>query len=156
VLAGELDAVEVTTGSRHHSLLGGDVVDESIRPFPNLRPLITDPSVMADAYRRTGLYPITDLATVSPRVAAHPTLARDLVGAFSRSNAMASRYRSAEEQRLAEREAELLGDDPHEYGLGANPRANVAAFIETLFRLGAVPRAPQLEELFVASSISAD
>lgn len=156
VLAGELDAVEVTTGSRHRSLFGGDVVDESLRPFPNLRPLITDPGIMADAYRRTGLYPITDLVTVSPRVAAHTTLARDLVDAFSRSNAMASRYRSAEEQQLAEREVAVLGDDPHQYGLGANQWANVAAFVDTLFKLGAIPRAPQLEELFVASSISAD
>lgn len=149
LVRGELDAVVVTGGPRYWSLFGGDKIDEEIRSHP-VRPLIADPATIADAYRRTALYPITDLAVVREGLgAADLDVPARLVEAFSRSNAVASRYRGADEEALAQREIELLGEDPHLYGLGANPRRNLAAFIDFLYRLGAIERFVEREALFV-------
>jgi 4,5-dihydroxyphthalate decarboxylase len=153
---GELDVVIQTTGPRYRSMFGGygDHVDNDLAKHPGTRPMITAPQVMADAYKRSGLYPISDVTTIKPElVEQHPELAKQLVDAFSQANARASQYRSAEEQALAEREVALLGEDPHQYGLGENQRKNVAAFIGFLYRLGAIEKAVPPEEIFYPSSL---
>src|SRR5439155_19715418 len=66
LLRGDLDAVITTTGPRYWSLFGGDRLDEICRSHPEVRPLIDDPATIADAYRRTGLYPITDVVVLRP------------------------------------------------------------------------------------------
>lgn len=154
LLRGELDAVMVTGGPRYWSLFGGDQIDEQVRRHPGTRPLVADSQQIAEVYRRTRLYPITDLAVVTPDlVRGHPELPARLVQAFSQANALAPRYRPADEQRLAEREVELLGEDPHQYGLSPNARANLAAFLDFLYRLGATERPLAPEELLVPSAL---
>lgn len=74
-----------------------------------------------------------------------------LFNAFSEANALASEYRSAEEDALARREVELLGEDPHRYGLGENQRHNLSVFIDFPYRLGAFDTQVDPEELFVSS-----
>jgi 4,5-dihydroxyphthalate decarboxylase len=152
LLRGDLDAVMVTTGPRYWSLFGPDGVDGALAKTPGLRRLITDPTVMAGAYRRTRLYPISDLAVFKPAVAARAALAgRKLVRAFSEANALAAEYRPPEEQKLAEREIELLGDDPHQYGMTPDARKNLAAFLDFLYRLGAIKANLPPEELLEPS-----
>ena len=68
---------------------------------------------------------------------------------FSKANAMASQYRPPEEQEMAEREIRMLGEDPHQYGLTATNRANLAALLDFFYRLGALERVLEPEELFV-------
>jgi 4,5-dihydroxyphthalate decarboxylase len=156
LMRGELDAVMQTTGPRYRSMFGGygDHVDNDLAKHPGTRPLIIDPQVMANAYRASGLYPISDVTTIKPElVDQHPALAKQLVDAFTEANARAAQYRSADEQALAVREIQLLGDDPHRYGLGANERKNLAAFIDFLYRLGAIEKAVAPEELFYPSSL---
>ncbi len=154
LLRGELDAVIVTAGPRYWSMFGGQNLDQVLAGHSDLRSLISAPEMIAATYKRTGLYPITDLAVVSadmPRL--HPELPPRLVGAFSEANDLASRYHSREEETLARREIELLGEDPHNYGLSDNARRNVAALLDLLARLGAVGRTVEPEELFVPSTL---
>jgi 4,5-dihydroxyphthalate decarboxylase len=148
---GEVDAVTVTAGPRYWSLFGPDGVDREIAKYGGLRPLITGPELIAETYRRTGLYPITDLVALRPGLAEqHPELPAKLVAAYAEANALARKYRDAAEQRLAEREIELLGEDPHEYGLTPKARASLAALIDLFYRLGAIESASDPEALFVA------
>src|SRR5207247_1747247 len=117
-------------------------------------PMITDPAIMADAYRRTGLYPISDVVSLKPElVEQYPELPKQLVDAFSQANARTSRYESDDEKALSKRELDLLGDNPHIYGLGKNQRANVAAFIDFLYRMGAIERTVGAEDIFYPSSL---
>jgi len=154
LLGGELDAVVVTTGPRYWSLFGGAREDEALARFPGLRPLIQDAETIARVYRRTGLYPITDTGVVSANLLkGDPALPRKLVEAFSRANDLASKYRSAEEEQLARRELHILGEDPHRYGLGENQRKNIAAFLDLLARMGALPVSIDPERLFVPSTL---
>jgi hypothetical protein len=156
LMKGEIDAVMQTTGPRYVSMFGGSVdhVDHDLATYPGTRPLVDDPQSMAHAYRKSGLYPISDVVTLKPELAEqHPALARQLVDAFSQANERADAYRSADEQAVAKRELELLGDNPHVYGLGANQRANVAAFIDFLYRMGATEQSIPPEEIFYPSSL---
>jgi ABC-type nitrate/sulfonate/bicarbonate transport system substrate-binding protein len=107
-------------------------------------------------YRRTGLYPITDVMVVSPHLAQSQTqLLPKLVAAFAEANGLSSEHRDQEEQQLAQREIQLLGEDPHQYGLGENQRKNIGAFTDFLYRMGAMERSLAPEELFVPSTLSA-
>ena len=80
------------------------------------------------------------------------------VGSPSESRALACEndsiplYVSNDHERLARRELELLGEDPHCYGLGENQRKNLAAFLDLLARMGALDRYLEPEELFVPST----
>ena len=151
---GGLDAVIVTTGPRYWSLFGGDRVDEALAAHPQIRPLAAEPEVIAEAYRRTGLYPISDLVVLRRELVAEaPDVPSQLVGVFSEANGLASRYRDVGEQRLADREIALLGEDPHQYGLGAEQRNNLRAYTDFFRRMGAIETAPEPEELFVASTV---
>jgi len=149
LLRGDLDAMITTTGPRYWSLFGGDKIDQLVAARPEIRPLIDDPAVIADAYRRTKLYPITDVVVVRPGLAAeHPELPARLVEAFSDANRLASSYRPVEETQLAQREIELLGEDPHQYRLGADERHNLEVWVDFLYRLGALERSFDTVELF--------
>lgn len=153
LLGGKLDAAVVTTGPRYWSLFGGAREDEALARFPGLRPLIHEPATIAQVYRRTGLYPITDTGVVSANLLKRDAgLPRKLVEAFSRANDLAAKYRSREEEQLARRELELLGEDPHRYGLGENQRKNIAAFLDLLARMGALPEHIEPGRLFVPST----
>lgn len=146
---GDLDAVVITGGPRYFSMFGMDKIDRTIAPYPRLRPLVNDPETMAEAYRRTGLYLITDTAVVTTGlVEGHPDILPELVKAFSAANDLAPRYRSEKEEEFARREIELLRENPHKYGLGENQRRNLTALLDFLFRLGALERPVEPEELF--------
>jgi len=150
LLRGELDAVIVTTGPRYWSMFGGGKLDQVLASRPALRSLISNPEVIAAAYKRTGLYPITDIGVVNAHMPQlHPGLPARLVEVFSQANDLAPQYRSREEEALAQREIELLGEDPYRYGFGENPRHNLAALLNLLARLGALERTLDPEELFV-------
>ncbi len=151
---GDADAVVVTTGPRYYSMFGGDKKDDAIAAVGGLRPLITDPEIIADAYRRTGLCPITDTAVVGADLARkRPELAVELVTAFSEANALAPKYRDPDEEALAQREVELLGEDPHVYGLGDNQRRNLDAVLDLFYRMGAIDRPVEPDELFVSTTV---
>lgn len=152
LLGGEVDAVIVTTGPRYWSMFGRDKLDRSLKGYRGVRSLINDPQMMAETYRRTGLYPITDTGVVTPDLARlNPELPAQLVKLFSRANELAPRYRGPEEEALARREIELLGEDPHQYGLGENQRRNLAVLLDLFAKLGALERYVEPEELFVPS-----
>jgi len=149
LLRGDIDAVVTTSGARYWSLFGGDRIDEMVAAHSEIRPLLDDPEVIGEAYRRTRLYPITDLVVVRPGLAReHPDLPARLVEAFSEANRLSSSYRTAEETQLAEREIALLGEDPHQYVMGENARHNLETWIDFLARLGAIERSFDPAEMF--------
>jgi 4,5-dihydroxyphthalate decarboxylase len=149
LLRGDIDAMITTSGARHETLFGGDRIDEMVAAHPDIRVLIDDPETIAAGYRRTKLYPITDLVVVRPGLAKeHPGLPTQLVEAFSAANRRSSSYQAAEETALAGREVTLLGDDPHQYGLDVNAQHNLEVWIDFLYRLGAIERAFDPKELF--------
>jgi hypothetical protein len=154
LLRREVDAVIVTAGPRYWSLFGGRNLDQVLAERSDLRSLIGAPEMIAATYKRTGLYPITDLAVVSahlPRL--YPELSPRLVEVLSEANDLASRYRGSQEESLAQREIEILGEDPHRYGLTDSARRNVGALLDLLTRLGVLGRVMEPEELFVPSTL---
>ncbi len=154
LVKGELDAVIVTAGPRYWSMFGGHNLEQVLAGHSSLRSLINEPEIIAETYKRTGLYPITDLGVVSASLARlHPELPPRLVEVFSEANDLASRYRPSEEESLARREIELLGEIPHRYGLTDNVRRNVKALLVFLTRLGVMGRVFEPEELFVPSTL---
>ena len=155
LLSGEVDAVIMTTGARYWSLFGGDGIDEVVDAHPGIRTLVTDPDVTVDAYRRTGLYPISDLVVLSRElVEAAPDVPARVVDAFAQANSLASRHRDADEQGMADRELAMLGEDPYRYELGTNQRLNIQAYTDFFYRMGAIERSLDPEDLFVPSTVS--
>ena len=152
LLRHEFDAIMITTGPRYWSMFGGSG-HRAAESQPELRTLGGDPAEIAEVYRRTGLYVISDIVVLRPELATtRPDVAAQLVEAFSEANRLAPRYRGADEEKLAQREIELLGEDPHQYGLTPNARHNIASYIDFFYRLGAIPRPAELEEIFVPST----
>jgi hypothetical protein len=150
----EYDAILVTLRPRFWSLFGPDVIHLTGLDYQEFRPLIADPRTIADAYQRTGLYPVSDLLVVAPElITDRPDLPGKLVGLFSEANRLARDYMTPEEIVLADREIELLGRDPHQYGLSEDLRHNLASFMDFEYRLGALDRVVDPEELFAPGSV---
>jgi hypothetical protein len=149
LMRGEIDAFISNLEGRYWSLFGPDLLDHEISLPAGVRPLVADPTIIAGTYRRTGLYPITDVVVVRPDLLSeHPDLPTALMRAFSDANALASGYRSGIEDHLARLEIEMLGDDPHVCGLTDNAYRNLETFIDLLYRLGGLDRRLPPEELF--------
>jgi 4,5-dihydroxyphthalate decarboxylase len=150
LMRGELDAVISNLEGRYWSLFGPDILDHEVSLPTGVRPLVADPTVIAETYRRTGLYPITDVVVVRPElIDTHPEIVPALMRAFTEANALATDYRSGIEEHLARMELELLGEDPHVPGYAANARKNLEVFIDLLYRLGGIERPIPPDDLFV-------
>jgi 4,5-dihydroxyphthalate decarboxylase len=153
LMRGELDALISNLEGRYWSLFGPDILDHELSLPAGIRPLVADPTVIAETYRRTGLYPITDVVVVRPElIDDHPELVPALMRAFTEANALASDYRSGIEEHLAQMEIELLGEDPHVPGFDDKARTNLNAFIDLLFRLGGIEQPVPPDELFAPAT----
>jgi 4,5-dihydroxyphthalate decarboxylase len=151
---GEADAIMVTLRPRHWSLFGPDIVHLTHADYSEMRPLVADPQDIAQQFRKTGLYPISDLMVVSAETAAsHPQLPRQLVEIFAEANGLAPEYMDEEERALVDREVKLLGRDAHQYGFTADARHNLAAFLDYLYRMGSFDQRLEPEDLFIPGSI---
>ena len=154
LLTGELDAVILTTGPRYRSLFGGDGLEGVVAAHPGIRTLVTDPESIVDAYRRSGLYPISDLVVLRKElVEGSPDVPAQLVDAFSQANALAHRHRDADEQAMADRELAMLGEDPYRYELGTDQHLNIQTYTDFFYRMGAIERSVDAESLFVPSTV---
>ncbi|NIO11013.1 MAG: ABC transporter substrate-binding protein [Deltaproteobacteria bacterium] len=150
LMKGELDAVVLTSGPRYFSMFGHDRLDEAVAANPGVRVLVNDPTTIAEAYRRSGLYPISDLVVLGKKaVAADPNVPAKVMAALSEANKRASHYRDEAEEKLARDEIALLGFDPHEYRLGPEQRKNIAAYTDFFYRMGAIDKYVEPEELFI-------
>ena len=150
LLKGEIDALMLTSGPRYFSMFGHDRLDVEVTAHPGVRVLINDPVMIADAYRRTQLYPISDLVVLGEKVvSADPDVPAKIVAALSEANKRASHFRNAAEEKLAQEEIKLLGTDLHRYELGSEQRKNIAAYTEFFHRMGAIDAYVEPEELFL-------
>ena len=154
LITGELDAVILTTGPRYRSLFGGDGLDGVLAAHPGIRTLVTDPDSIVEAYRRSGLYPISDLVVLRRElVEGSPDAPAQLVDAFSQANDLAHRHRDADEQAMADRELAMLGKDPYRYELGTDQHLNLQAYTDFFYRMGAIERSVDAESFFVPSTV---
>ena len=147
---GELDALILTSGPRYFSMFGHDRLDETVAANPGIRVLINDPSMIAETYRRSGLYPISDLVVVGKKaVADDPEVPTKVLAALSEANKRSPNYRDEAEEKLARDEISLLGSDPHQYELGPEQRKNIAAYTDFFYRMGAIEKYVEPEDLFI-------
>ncbi len=138
LLAGEIDAA-----------IGVEGIEAE-----TIRPLLPDPAAaQGDWYRRTGIYPVNHLVTITSALAAErPELLRPLYDAFvaARDEYLAhlagvGPFTAEDEPWLAARD--LVGGDPLPYGVGPNRRA-IEAAAELAYRQHITPRVLEMDELF--------
>jgi len=129
---------------------------------PNVRPLIADATQAGyDALRERGHYPINHLVVVKDELLqAHPGVGPALFEAFAESKrryvdrlrAGAIGQPTAVDQ-VHRRVMEITGADPLPYGIAPN-RGVLLEAIGSAVEQGIIDRAPQIEELFPANTLS--
>lgn len=130
-----------------------DGTGEIRRLFPDFR------AAEEDYFRSTGIFPIMHVMVMRRELAErHPWLPRNIMEAFTESKRLAvARMRDPRVVSLAwlrwliERERELLGPDPWQYGLGPANRDNLGTFLRYAHEQGLVDRRLTPEELFEPS-----
>ncbi len=121
--------------------------------------------VEREYYRKTGIFPIMHVTTVPTKIVEkHPWVVESLVNAFEESKQLA--YQRLVNPRIVplawyqtycEREAEMLGPDPWEFGWSEANRKNYDTLVGYVHAqlLGDLPR-PRLEDLFAKESFALD
>lgn len=148
--AGEVDALVHPGVHDAFSVFGGDrMLEPTLKAHPDLWSPLGDPELIADYFRRTGVYPLVHALAIQERVAqANPGLPDALVAAFAAARARAFDYMSPEDRALHVRERELLGTDPTSYELGPTQRRSLETLVRYLDEDGLIERRPSLAELF--------
>jgi 4,5-dihydroxyphthalate decarboxylase len=127
-----------------------------------IRRLYPDPRRAEEEYfRRTGIFPIMHVVVIrSALLDKHPWLARSIRAAFERSKALAyERLRDPRTVSLAwlralqDEEADILGPDPWQYGMGDANRHNLATFLGYCAAQGIAGRDLDLDGLFFPASL---
>ena len=88
-------------------------------------------------------------AVAEKAVAADPEVPAKVLAALSAANRRSSNYRDEAEEKLAQDEITLLGTDPHQYELGPEQRKNIAVYTDFFYRMGAIERYVEPEEIFI-------
>jgi len=151
---GEIDAMTAPNVTR----LIGESDPRVARLFPNYR------EIEADYYRRTGLFPIMHVTTLSAKVAQkHPWVVESLVLAFEEAKQLAYR-RLANPRNIPlawywthwTEERRLLGPDPWEYGLSDLNRRNYGTLVRWVHAQVLKGSCPRLEDLFPKEAFQLD
>ena len=100
-------------------------------------------------FRRTGAYTINHLFALREEIAeAHPEIVRGLLMALREANALAGRYRDANQKSEAAWEREVMGED-FSYSLKEGcARRSLNTLMEYQIQQGILDRKPKLEDLF--------
>jgi 4,5-dihydroxyphthalate decarboxylase len=159
--AGELDAVIYPGGAGGHwfnwVVEGGASrtpdpygdLEQMVAGSANLCFPIGDVGSHVAWFKRENFYPTYHFFGLRKSVAEnHKGLADALVAAFARGVDVAPAYMGAEENRLCEREKELLGVDPNQCGLNAIHKKTIEKCLDYLEADGLLPRRPTLGEIF--------
>jgi len=159
--SGDLDAVIYPGGAGGHwfnwVVEGG--VSQTPDPYGDLEQMVASSSNLCfpcgdlDShlawFKRERIYPTYHFLAIRKSLAeAHSELAPALVEAFERAAHRAPTYMNAEEQRLFEREKELLNIDPNECGLNAIHERTIEKCLDYLEADGLLPRRPKMAEIF--------
>lgn len=124
------------------------------RLFPNYK------QVEIEYYKKTGIFPIMHTVVIKNSVLReHPWVAGSLLEAFTKAKDLC--YKRLENPRtfalawvmqLLEEQKHILGPDPWPYNLRENYKA-LSTFIGYAYNQGMIPRAFEVEELFVPSTL---
>ena len=118
------------------------------------------PQAEVDYFGRTGIFPIMHTVAVrKTALAAYPDLPQRLFEAFVKAKAISHRRRAEDgslsfawRDRYLEREREILGNDPWEYGFAKN-RYVLERFLAYCHEQGVTSRPLAPEDLFVPGSL---
>jgi 4,5-dihydroxyphthalate decarboxylase len=144
---GEIDAV-----------LHPDLIDPILQGDARVRRLFDDYQAEEQAYfERTGIFPIMHVTAIRRElVDAHPWLPTNLMRAFEASKAACTaRLENPRIVPLAwyrhylDREREILGPDPWQYGLGDDNRKNLETAIMYSHDCGLISRRLSPDEIFL-------
>jgi len=141
-----------------HALIGARIPD-NFGKDPNVRRLFPDfREVERRFYQETRIYPIMHLIALRRHVYERaPWVAKSLFDAFTRSKARAlelMRFSGAQKYMLPwlyseiEEMNEVFGGDPWKYGMEPN-RTTLSVFIDQMVKERLIPRAIEIETLFV-------
>lgn len=164
--AGELDAVIYPGGAGGHwfnwVVEGG--ASQTPDPYGDLEQMVASSSRLCFPvgdvashlawFKKENFYPTYHfLAIRRSMAAASAGLAAALVEAFNSAAGRAPSYMNAEEQKLYEREKELLGVDPNQCGLNTIHKKTIEKCMDYLEADGLLPRRPTLGEIFPLTEI---
>jgi hypothetical protein len=130
----------------------GDL-ESLVRARPSLEFSLGDPGNTLAWFRKKGVYPLFHMMAVHREVAErHPGLVQSLTEAFGRAAGRAQGYLSSDEQRLYDREIELLEVDPNQPGLTPMVTRSIEAVVDVLAADGVLPRRPRVGDVFPFAS----
>jgi 4,5-dihydroxyphthalate decarboxylase len=131
-------------------------IDAALEPYaalssnPRLRHIVRDyRKAEQEFYQRTGAYTVNHLFALREDVAqAHPSIPESLLTAFRQAEAVADRYRSAQEKDEAAWEQKVMGE-PFSYSLNQGcARKSIETLIEYQLQQGILDEKPKTESLF--------
>ena len=162
--AGELDAVIYPGGAGGHwfnwIVEGG--ASPTPDPYGDLEQMVASSSNLCFPignmelqlawFKQENFYPTYHFLAIRKSIAAnHAGLAAAIVDAFDRAAMKAPSYMTAEEQRLYDREKDLLGIDPNRCGLSPLHKRTIEKCIDYLMADGLLPRRLAVAEIFPLS-----
>jgi 4,5-dihydroxyphthalate decarboxylase len=140
------------------ALLHPDIIDPVLNKDPRVGRLFPDyKAEELSYYRQTGIFPIMHVLGIQQTMAEqHPWIVPNLYQAFEQSKALAMKQMRnprivplAWYQEAWDEQAEVLGDDPWQYGLGDQNRKNLNALIGYSHTHGLISRHIPVDELFL-------
>ena len=164
--AGELDAVIYPGGAGGHwfnwIVEGG--TSHTPDPYGDLEQMVASSSNLCFPigaveshlawFKEENFYPTYHFMAIRKSIAAAQRgLAAALVEAFDRAATRAPSYMTGEEQRLYDREKQLLGVDPNRCGLTALHMRTIEKCIDYLTADGLLPQRPAVAEIFPLSAL---
>ena len=163
--AGELDAVLYPGGAGGHwfnwVVEGG--ASHTPDPYGDLEQMVASSSnlffpigaveLQLAWFKKENFYPAYHFLAIRRSIATtNPGLATALVDAFDRAATSAPAYMTCEEQRLYDRENELLGVDPNRCGLSPLHKRTIEKCLDYLTADGLLPRRPAVADIFPFSA----
>lgn len=154
VSQGKLDALVHPGAHGFYSLFGGDeMIDGTLRRFPNLHQPLGSAEEIAGWFRRTKIYPVVHaLSLRADRLEENPGLAGALCAAFKKAWAASEEGLTTRERDLIDRERSLLGFDPYRYELGEVQVRTIEKLMNYLHADRLLERRFSIEELFPFTS----
>ena len=135
-------------------------IDAALEPYalhdnPNMRYLMSDyREAEKTFFRRTGAYTVNHLFAVRREIAEeNPWLIESLFTALREANALTARYRDEKQQREAEWEREVMGED-FQYSLRTGcARRSLETLMEYQVQQGILDSKPNIDEFFAPETL---
>jgi 4,5-dihydroxyphthalate decarboxylase len=150
---GVLHGAIVPGDSGYLGIFGGGSTPPMMAKYPGVKPLFGDAEEIIRRTKQTGINPIIHvLALRRETVERYPDLAEKLTRAFREAKKLAVDYMSPDEFEGYRKEAEVLGEDPYAYALGAAEKRTLQALNRYQVEQGLMRSELSLESVFVGTA----